>query len=114
MLFTRWLVAAPLLALASPWTWAQAASAPAALSDPLNAEAVVPGVSAPRTFDSYHAYRDAAPAPWRDTNAAVTPKRGAAAHVGHAGHANPASAPAGPAAAPAHPAHDAMPGMHHH
>jgi hypothetical protein len=111
MLFTRWLVAAPLLALASHSGSAQEASAPALRPDPLNADAVVPTVSAPRTFERYQAYRDAGPAPWRDTNAAVAPKPGADAHDGHAGHAMPASAPP---AAPAPPAHGSMPGTHHH
>jgi len=124
MFLTRWFMAtAPLLAwtaLASPWALAQgAASAPAtAPPDPLNAEAVVPAVSAPRTFDRYQAYRDAGPAPWRQTNAAVSPKPDAAsghgtdgARAGHAGHAMPASEPV---VSPAKPAGDAMPGMHHH
>jgi len=116
MLFTRWFVAAAplfaLTALAPPWALAQGASAPS--PDPLNADAAVPAVSAPRTFDGYHAYRstdDKGPAPWRETNAAVTPKPGASEHGGHAGHSMPASAPA---AAPAKPAGDSMPGMHHH
>lgn len=124
MFLARWfMAAAPLLAwtaLASPWALAQgAASAPAAAPpDPRNAEAAVPAASAPRTFDHYQAYRDAGPAPWRETNAAVSPKPGAAsghgtdgAHAGHAGLAMPASKPA---ASPAKPAGDAMPGMHHH
>jgi len=113
MFFTRWFVAAALLALALPWALAQAAaSAPAAPPDPLNAEAAVPAVSAPCTFDSYHAYRDTGPAPWRETNAAVMPKSGTASgHDGHAGHAMPASAPV---ASPAKPAGESMPGMHHH
>jgi hypothetical protein len=117
MLFTRWFVAAAplfaLTALAPPWALAQgAASAPQATRpDPLSADAVVPVVAAPRTFDSYHAYRDTGPAPWRETNAAVRAKPGAAAHSGHVEHAMPASAPA---AAPLKPAGDAMPGMHHH
>ncbi|MCO5399240.1 hypothetical protein [Ralstonia soli] len=111
MLSTRWFVALALLALASPWALAQGVSAPAAAPDPLNADAVVPAAAAPRTFDSYHAYRDTGPASWHETNAAVTPKSGASAHDGHAGHAMPASAPV---ASPAKPAGDAMPGMHHH
>ncbi len=114
MFSTRWFLAAALLALAPPWALAQgAASAPAAAPpDPLNPAAAVPVVSAPRTFDSYHAYRDIGPAPWRETNAAVSPKSGAASgHEGHAGHAMPASAPA---ASPAKPAGESMPGMHHH
>lgn len=115
MLSTRWfMAAAPLLALAtlaSPCALAQGASAPAVPPDPLNADAAVPAVFAPRTFDSYHAYRDTGPAPWRETNVAVTPKPGASAHGGHAGHAMPASAPA---AAPNRPAGESMPGMHHH
>lgn len=112
MLFTRWFVAAALLALV-PWVVAQgAASAPAASPpDPLNADAAVPAVAAPRTFDSYHAYRDTGPAPWRETNAAVGPKPGAAAQGGHAGHSMPASAPA---ASSNKPGADSMPGMHHH
>ena len=115
MFLTRWFVAAALLALAPPWVLAQgAASAPAASTpDPLNADAAVPAVAAPRTFDSYHAYRDTGPAPWRETNAAVSPKpkSGASAQGGHAGHAMPASAPAAPANKPAG---ESMPGMHHH
>ncbi|WP_199027010.1 hypothetical protein [Ralstonia sp. ASV6] len=121
MFLTRWfMAAAPLLAwtaLASPWALAQGtASAPAAAPpDPLNAEAAVPAVSAPRTFDGYHAYRNAGPAPWRETNAAVSPKPSAASghdvHGAHAGHALPASKPS---ASPATPAGNAMPGMHHH
>ena len=113
MLFIRWFVAAALLALVPPWALAQgAASAPPATPpDPLNADAAVPAVAAPRTFDSYHAYRDTGPAPWRETNAAASPKPGASAHSGHTEHAMPASAPA---AAPHKPAGDAMPGMHHH
>ena len=121
MLFTRWFVAAALLfaltALAPPWALAQAAaSAPPAMPpDPLNADAAVPAVAAPRTFDSYHAYRDTGPAPWRETNAAVSPKPGASAHGGHAEHAMPASTPAAVLLKPAHkPASDAMPGMPHH
>jgi len=111
MFFTRWFVAAALLALASPWALAQGASALAAPLDPLNADAAVPAVSAPRTFDSYHAYRESGPAPWRETNAAVMPKSGASGHGSHAEHAMPASAPA---AAPNKPAGEPMPGMHHH
>lgn len=115
MLFKRgFMAAAPLLALtalASPWALAQGASAPAASPDPLSADAAVPVAAAPRTFDSYHAYRDTGPAPWRETNAAVTPTSGASTHDGHAGHAIPASAPA---AAPTQPAGESMPGMHHH
>ncbi|CAJ0815147.1 hypothetical protein [Ralstonia flaminis] len=124
MFLTRWfMAAAPLLAWTAPasqWTLAQGvASAPAASApDPLNAQAAVPAVSAPRTFDHYHAYRDTGPAPWRETNAAVSPKPSAAsghnvhgAHAGHAGHAMSASEPA---ASPATPAGNAMPGMHHH
>jgi len=110
MLFTRWFVAAALFALAPPWALAQGASALAASPDPLNPDATVPAVSAPRTFDSYHAYRDTGPAPWRETNAAVSPKPGASAHGDHAGHAMSAM----PAASPTKPAGDAMPGMHHH
>lgn len=115
MSFPRWFVAAaPLLtALAPPWALAQ--SVP---PDPLNAKAAVPAVSAPRTFDSYHAYRDTGPALWRETNAAVSPQPGASAHgghVGHAGHAMPASAPAAPVVKPAaKPAEGSMPGMHNH
>ncbi|MDE2201836.1 MAG: hypothetical protein KGJ38_03820 [Burkholderiaceae bacterium] len=114
MSYTRWLAAAALLALVSPWAVAQgAASAPVAPPDPLNAEASVPAVSAPRTFDRFHAYRDAGPAPWRETNAAVAPKprSSASGQSDHAGHAMPASAPA---AAPDMPAGMPMPGMHHH
>ena len=113
MLFTRWFVAAALLALVPPWVVAQgAASAPAASPpDPLNADAAVPAVAAPRTFGSYHAYRDTGPAPWRETNAAVGPTPGGAAHGGHAGHSMPASAPA---ASSNKPAGESMPGMHHH
>lgn len=113
MLFSRWFVAAALLALAPPWVLAQgAASAPAASApDPLNADAAVPVVAAPRTFDSYHAYRDTGPASWRETNAAVSPKPGAIEQGGHAGHATPASAPAVPSNKPAG---ESMPGMHHH
>ncbi|CAJ0856779.1 hypothetical protein [Ralstonia flatus] len=113
MLFTRWFVAAALLALVPPWVVAQgAASAPAASPpDPLNADAAVPAVAAPRTFDSYHAYRDTGPAPWRETNAAVGPKPGGAAHGGHAAHSMPASAPA---ASSNKLAGEPMPGMHHH
>ena len=114
MSYTRWLMTAALLAMASPWALAQgAASAPTAPPDPLNAEASVPAASAPRTFDSYHTYRDTGPAPWRETNAAVAPRpRSSASGQGaHAGQAMPASAPA---AAPAMPADMPMPGMHHH
>ena len=118
MLFIRWFVAAAplfaLTALASPWALAQGASAPAAPPDPLNADAAVPAVSAPRTFDSYHAYRsadDRGPAPWRETNAAVMPKAGASGHGAHAGHTMPAGAPA---AIPNQPGGEPMPGMHHH
>ena len=113
MLFTRWFVAAALLALAPPWVLAQgAASAPAATApDPLNADAAVPAVAAPHTFDSYHAYRDTGPAPWRETNAAVSPTPDTAAHGGHAGPAMPASAPA---ATSTKPAGKSMPDMHHH
>lgn len=113
MLFTRWFVAAALLALAPPWVLAQGAgSAPAASPpDPLNADAAVPAAAAPRTFDSYHAYRDTGPAPWRETNAAVSSKSDASADGGHAGHVIPASAPA---ATSNKPAGESMPGMHHH
>ncbi|CAJ0777769.1 hypothetical protein [Ralstonia holmesii] len=115
MFSTRWFLAAALLALtlAPPWVLAQGgASAPAApLADPLNADAAVPVVAAPRTFDSYHAYRDTGPAPWRETNAAVSPKSDASAEGGHAEHAMPASAPA---ATSNKPAGGSMPGMHHH
>ncbi|WKZ87888.1 hypothetical protein N5B55_17665 [Ralstonia pickettii] len=113
MLFTRRFVAAALLALAPPWVLAQGgASAPTASpTDPLNADAAVPDIAAPRTFDSYHAYRDTGPAPWRETNAAVRPQPGGAAHGSHAGHSLPASAPA---ASSNKPAGESMPGMHHH
>jgi len=116
MLFTTrgFVAAAPLLALtalASPWALAQGASAPATPPDPLNADAAVPAVSAPRTFDSYHAYSDAGLAPWRETNAAAGPKPAASEHSSHAGHATRASAPA---AAPNPPADASVPGMHHH
>lgn len=117
MLFIRWFVAAALLALAPPWALAQgAASAPPATPpDPLNADAAAPVVAAPRTFDSYHAYRDTGPTPWRETNAAVSPKPGGPAHSGHAEHTMPASAPAvAPLKPPHEPAGNAMPGMHHH
>ena len=112
MLFTRWFLAAALL-LAPPWVLAQGgASAPAASPpDPLNADAAVPAVAAPRTFDSYRAYRDTGPAPWRETNAAVSPKSDASADGGHAGHVMPESAPA---ATSNKPAGGSMPGMHHH
>ncbi|MCO5414659.1 MULTISPECIES: hypothetical protein [Ralstonia] len=113
MLSTRWFVAAALLALAPPWVLAQGgASAPTASpTDPLNADATVPAAAAPRTFDSYRAYRDTGPAPWRETNAAVSPKSDASADGGHAGHVMPASAPA---ATSNKPAGGSMPGMHHH
>ena len=113
MLSSRWFVAAALLALAPPWVLAQGgASAPTAFpTDPLNADAAVPAIAAPRTFDSYHAYRDTGPSPWRETNAAVSPQPGGAAHGSHAGHSLPASAPP---ASSNKPAGESMPGMHHH